>query len=102
MRRLEKAHQRKLLVAKRNKDLPTPQEILEFINSSPTKVGKREISRAFNLKGMKKVWLKNVLKDLADQGLIKRGHKKNVHSHTALPPVLLVSVAPELSEEGEV
>ncbi len=102
MRRLEKAHQRKLPVAKRSKDLPTPQEILEFINSSPTKVGKREISRAFNLKGLKRVWLKNVLKDLADQGLIKRGHKKNVHSHAALPPVLLVTVAPELSEEGEV
>jgi ribonuclease R len=85
-----------------SKHLPTPQEILEFINSSPTKVGKREIARAFKLKGINRVWLKNTLSKMAEEGLIKRGHKKNVRSQTHLPPVLLVTVARELSEEGEV
>jgi len=85
-----------------SKHLPTSQEILEFINTSPTKVGKREIARAFNLKGLDRVWLKTLLKNMAYDGLIERGHKKKVHSRTHLPPVLLVTVSPELSEEGEI
>jgi ribonuclease R len=89
-------------VVKRNKGLPTPQEILEFIKSSSKKVGKRELAQAFNLKGQKRVWLKDLLRKMADEGLIERGRKKQVHSHFDLPPVLLVSVSPELSEDGEV
>ncbi|MBI2706835.1 MAG: ribonuclease R [Proteobacteria bacterium] len=89
-------------MAKKDKHLPTPQEILEFINTSSTKVGKREIARAFNLKGLDRVWLKTLLKKLAEEGLIARGHKKKVHSRTHLPPVILVTVSPDLSEDGEI
>jgi len=85
-----------------SKPLPTPQEILEFINASSTKVGKREIARAFSLKGLDRVWLKTLLKKMAEEGLIVRGHKKKVHSRTHLPPVILVTVSPELSEDGEI
>jgi ribonuclease R len=97
-----KGLQRKFLVVKKDKTLPTPQEVLEYIQSSPTKVGKREIARAFNLKGLGKVWLKNVLRDFADKGLIVRGHKRKVHESSALPPVIVVEVSQELSEDGEV
>jgi len=57
-------------------ELPTKQAILEFIKSSPAKVGKREIARAFNLKGDNRVFLKQVLRDLADDGLITKGRKR--------------------------
>ena len=89
-------------MAKKVKKLPTSQEVLEFIKSSPTKVGKRELARAFNLKGQDRIWLKDLLKELAQEGLIERGHKRTVHSRGQLPPVTLVEVTPELSEDGEV
>lgn len=89
-------------MAKRNKSLPTPQEILEFIKSSSKKVGKRELARAFNLKGQNRLWLKDLLRKMADEGLIERGRKRHVRSHDGLPPVLLVTVSPELSKDGEV
>lgn len=87
---------------KKNKHLPTPQEILEFIKSSSTKVGKRELVRAFNLKGQDRIWLKRLLKTMGEEGLIERGHRRKVHLHKHLPPVTMVEVSPELSEDGEV
>src|SRR5260221_12515514 len=93
---------RKQQVPRKNKHLPTPQVILEFIKSSSTKVGKRELSRAFNLKGQDRIWLKQLLKKMGEEGLIERGHRRKVHSPGKLPPVTLVDVSPELSEEGEV
>lgn len=87
---------------KKNKHLPTPQEILEFIKSSSTKVGKRELVRAFHLKGQDRIWLKQLLRKMGEEGLIERGHRRKVHSSGQLPPVTLVTVSPELSEEGEV
>jgi ribonuclease R len=89
-------------VAKKNKRFPNSQEILEFIKASPTKVGKRELARAFNLKGQDRLKLKAVLKEMAETGMIDRGHqrKRSVPAH--LPPVLTVQVSSELTEEGEV
>ncbi len=89
-------------MAKKAKGRPTPQEILEFIKSSPTKVGKRELARAFNLKGHDRLWLKETLRNMKESGLIERGHKKKVRPSKALPSVTLVEVSPELSEDGEV
>lgn len=89
-------------MAKKNKHFPTQQEILEFIKSSPKKVGKREIARAFNLKGQDRLKLKTILKEMAEQGTIERGHKRRLSSPAHLPPVLVVDVSPELTEEGEV
>ncbi|HUX80541.1 MAG TPA: ribonuclease R [Alphaproteobacteria bacterium] len=89
-------------MAKKDKHFPTTQEILDFIKSSPKKVGKRELARVFNLKWQDRVRLKDVLKNMAAEGLIERGRKRRVHSPQHLPPVLLVNVSPELSEDGEV
>ena len=50
--------------------LPTPEQILEFIEQSGSPAGKREIARAFNLNGHDKIMLKALLKDMADEGLI--------------------------------
>lgn len=89
-------------MVKKNKFLPSPQEILEFIKSSPTKIGKREIARAFNLKGTDRLWLKETLKQLGEQGLIERGHKRKFGTHKQLPPVILAEVTSEMTEDGEV
>lgn len=89
-------------MAKKSKKLPTPQEILEFIQSSGAKTSKRDIARAFALKGMDRVWLKDQLKKMAAEGTIDRGRKKAMRAGGTLPPILMVQVSPDLSEEGEV
>lgn len=89
-------------MVKKSKFLPSPQEILEYIKSAPTKIGKREIARAFNLKGTDRLWLKETLRKLGDQGLIERGHKRKFGTHKQLPPVILAEVTSEITAEGEV
>lgn len=86
-------------MAKKTKQFPTSQEILEFIKTSPKKVGKRELAKAFNLKGTDRIKLKTVLREMGDAGLIERGRRK---TKTHYPPVLTVKVSPELTEDGEV
>ena len=44
--------------------LPTRQQILDFIAAATEPAGKREIARAFGLKGQEKIALKALLKDI--------------------------------------
>jgi ribonuclease R len=89
-------------VAKKNKHFPTKDEILEFMQASPTKVGKRELMRAFNLQSQDSVKLKAVLRAMADTGMIERGRRSRSPSPGRLPSVLTVRVSSELTPEGEV
>ena len=47
--------------------LPSKQQILDFIKESPTPAGKREIARAFGLKGQEKIKLKALLRKAAER-----------------------------------
>lgn len=89
-------------MAKKNSYFPEPQEILDFIKGSSKKVGKRELMRAFNLKGLDRIKLKILLQKMADEGIIKGGRRQKLPPLTKLPSVLAVEVAPELTEDGEV
>lgn len=53
--------------------LPSRDQIMRFIEQSDQPAGKREIARAFGLKGQEKITLKALLKDMADEGLIDGG-----------------------------
>ena len=46
---------------KKRDGLPSRDEILEFIKSSPGRVGKREIARAFGIKGAERLDLNRLL-----------------------------------------
>ena len=72
--------------------LPTKEQLLEFINESPTPVGKREIARAFQIKGDMRAQLRSLLKELAADGLIDQGHKKRVAARGSLPEVSIVEI----------
>ena len=72
--------------------LPTRQQILEFIRSSPTPVGKREIARAFQIKGGERIALKAMLKELAEEGVVDRGRKRRMARPGALPEVAVLDV----------
>ncbi len=46
------------------------EDILQFIHSSTGNIGRREIARAFGIKGADRIELKRILKELAADGLI--------------------------------
>jgi len=74
--------------------LPTKAAILDFIAANPGKVGTREIARAFGLKNNLRAELKQLLRDLADDGAVARGgHKgKKLHHPGALASTLLADI----------
>jgi ribonuclease R len=71
--------------------LPSRQQILDFIQSSDKPAGKREIARAFGLKGQEKIALKALLRDMADEGLID-GKKTAFHRMGGVPKVTVLRV----------
>lgn len=78
--------------------MPTREQVIEFIQTSPTPAGKREIAKAFGLKGQEKIALKKLLKDMAEEGLID-GKKTAYHRMGGVPKVTVLRVL-EI-EDGE-
>jgi len=72
--------------------LPTRQQILDFIASSEEPAGKREIARAFGLKGQEKIQLKSLLKDMAEEGLID-GNRTAFHRMGGVAKVTVLRVS---------
>lgn len=72
--------------------LPTPDEILAYLRENPDRSGKREIARAFNLKGQEKNELKQMLSQMMRDGVVER-KRKRVRPAGDLPPVLVLRVA---------
>ena len=81
--------------------LPTKDELLTFLREAPAKTGKREIARAFKVKGADRIRLKEMLAELADDGLIQRGGRRTYTGDpTRLPPVAVVDVV-RISRDGD-
>lgn len=83
---------------KRPQGLPTREQVLEFLQASDTPAGKREIAKAFGLKGQEKIALKRLLKDMAEEGLID-GKKTAYHRMGGVPKVTVLRVIDV--EDGE-
>ncbi len=66
--------------------LPSQEEILRFITENPDQVGKREIARAFGLKGSDRIWLKEQLQAMEEAGAIA-GRRKRLSRPGDLPPL---------------
>ena len=73
------------------KGLPSNEQILEFIQTSETPAGKREIAKAFGLKGQEKIALKKRLKDMAEEGLID-GKRTAYHRMGGVPKVTVLKI----------
>ncbi|MES2097125.1 MAG: VacB/RNase II family 3'-5' exoribonuclease [Pseudomonadota bacterium] len=73
--------------------LPTRQQIIDFISSSDTPAGKREIAKAFGLTAQEKIALKALLKDMADEGLIDSAPGRAFHKMGGLPKVTVLRVS---------
>ncbi|HEX5930948.1 MAG TPA: RNB domain-containing ribonuclease, partial [Methyloceanibacter sp.] len=71
--------------------LPSRQDILDFLATSSSAAGKREIARAFGVKGGDRIALKNMLRQMADDGLIA-GSRRKLMRPGVLPPVTVIEV----------
>ena len=78
--------------------LPSRQQVLDFIAQSEEPAGKREIAKAFGLKGQEKIQLKALLRDMAEEGLID-GNRTAFHRLGGVPRVTVLRVM-EI-EDGE-
>jgi ribonuclease R len=79
--------------------LPTRQQILDFIESSDSPAGKREIARAFGLSGHDKIALKALLHDMADEGLIDASPGRAFHQAGGVPKVTVLRIV-DVDESG--
>ena len=75
----------------KNRGLPSEAVLLEFIQTSPSVVGKREIARAFGLTGTERIGLKALLRQLEQSGKLAKSRRKLVDTST-VPPVTVIEV----------
>lgn len=78
----------------------TREAVLRFIAEHPAKATKRDIARAFEVKGEDRVSLKTLLRDLEQEGLIERKQKR-LSEPGALPGVLVCEVVSR-DDEGDI
>ncbi|MDF1791149.1 MAG: ribonuclease R [Thalassobaculaceae bacterium] len=81
--------------------LPTREQILAFVNDSPTPVGRREIARAFDIKGPMRSELRGLLKEMAEAGDLDLGNRRKVAPVGTLPEVAVLEVS-GTDPDGEV
>ena len=79
--------------------LPTKDDILAFIQQGGADTGKREIARAFGVKGADRIELKRLLREMADEGLIRRGRKR-ISKVGGLPSVTVIEIVTR-DDDGE-
>lgn len=72
--------------------VPTRDELLAFIRESATPVGKREIARAWSLKGDQRIELKELLRELRDSGEIAADRAKTFRDPAALSDVAVLEI----------
>src|SRR6186997_2835560 len=80
------------MARKPQKGLPTREQVIDFIQTSDEPAGKREIARAFGLKGQDKIALKALLRDMADEGLIDSAPGRAFHKMGGVPKVTVLRV----------
>jgi ribonuclease R len=73
--------------------LPSKTDILQWIQDNPGQGAKRDIARAFGLKGAAKVELKRILRELEDDGALEK-RRRNYRDIETLPPVSILAILP--------
>jgi len=71
--------------------IPSKTEILDWVSANPTQTSKRDIGRAFGIKGADRIDLKRVLKELEADGHLQK-REKTYRDPDRLPPVSVLMV----------
>ncbi len=79
--------------------IPSKDEILSWVSDNPTKTSKRDIAKAFGVKGSDRIDLKRILKELEAEGHLEK-RRKTYRDPDKLPPVAVLEVL-EPNEDGD-
>ena len=71
--------------------LPSKDDILAWIADNPGLTSKRDIAKAFHIKGAARIDLKRMLRDLEDEGHLEK-RRKTYRDPDKLPPVSVLQV----------
>ena len=71
--------------------IPSKSEILAWISEHPTQTSKRDIAKAFGIKGAARIDLKRLLKELEDDGKLTK-RRSSYRDAEDLPPVAVLEV----------
>lgn len=71
--------------------IPSKSKILDWIEQNPTLTAKRDIAKAFGIKGAARIDLKRVLKELEAEGHLEK-RKRSYQDPDRLPPVSVLLV----------
>jgi ribonuclease R len=71
--------------------LPTKEQILQWITDNPGQAAKRDIAKAFSIKGAARIELKRLLAELEEDGALEK-KKRTYRDPGTLPPVSLLTV----------
>ena len=67
-------------------EMPTREAIMEFVRTAHGQIGKREIAKAFAIKGSERIALKRLLQEMADDGQLA-GNRTSLRQKGFLPPI---------------
>jgi ribonuclease R len=73
--------------------LPSKRQLIEYVTESADTPTRRDIARAFGIRGADRAWLRQVLRELEDDGLILRHKGRRIGAVDRLPPVAVLEVA---------
>lgn len=72
--------------------IPSRGEILDWISAHPSQTSKRDIAKAFGIKGADRIELKRVLRGLEEEGVLEK-RRKTYRDPDKLPPVSVLEIA---------
>ena len=79
--------------------MPSKEEVLEWISENPPLTSKRDIAKAFGIKGAARIDLKRLLKELEAEGRLQK-RKKTYRDPESLPPVTVLQIL-EADADGD-
>jgi ribonuclease R len=92
------AHAKTKAVA-RPAGLPSREEVLRFLEGAQGKIGKREIAKAFGIKGGDRIALKALLAEMTAEGALV-GKRKALKRAGQVPPIAVLEII-DRDDEGE-
>ncbi len=82
-------------MAKEKAPLPSMQDLTDYLRTQDGKVNKREIARAFKIRGDDRIALKSMLRELKEEGVLLNASKNNIE----IRPDLKTKISAEITGE---
>ncbi|MFN3958675.1 MAG: ribonuclease R [Parvularculaceae bacterium] len=79
---------------------PTKDQIATFLREAEGDISRRDIARAFNVKGDDRARLRTLIKEMQAEGAARPAGRRRIASATALPPVLAIDVM-SVDDDGD-